>query len=72
MVINDFDVFVKNYKGRVLEVTKKTYYILPEGETRSIEEIKQDWFVDYAGRGHAYKDGSELGGKEEVVEIKEL
>jgi len=75
MVINDFDKFVEAHKkegGRVLEVTTKTYYILEPYEKRPVEEIKQDWFVEYAGRCHAYKDGAKIFGKEEVTEIKEL
>ena len=74
-LITDMDEFAAEHKkkgGRVLEVTQKVYYVIPEYEGMSTEEIKEEWFVKFNGRSHAYKDASKIYGAEHIVDIKEL
>lgn len=57
----------------VLAVTTTRYFILHGGtEGRKIEDIVKEWFVKYNGSSHAYRDGSHVGGADEVSEVKVL
>ena len=56
----------------VIEVTVKQLYILHNSETPSLGELMDEWFVTYQGRGHAYRDGSHVGGADTVLEVKNL
>ena len=65
-------------EGKVLlEVVCTQLYVLdyrytspPEDE--ALEALCQEWFVEYRGKGHAYRDGAHIGGGDEVSLIKVL
>jgi len=60
-------------KGEVLiEVTVKQLFVLHAGDDRSLEELMEEWFVKYRGCSHAYRDGSHIGGADEVVSVMNL
>ena len=74
-IIENREEFFKHHKkegGRILEVTIKRYYVIPSGESMSTEDIKKEWFEEYANQSHAYKDASRIGGGDKVVNVKEL
>lgn len=54
----------------VMEVTVKRYYILHTEP--AMAPLMHEWFVLYRGRSHAYRDGSLVGGADEVQQIKNL
>lgn len=56
----------------VVEATVRQLFILHQAEERSLKETMQDWFVRYNGRSHAYRDGSHVGGADEVQHVCDL
>lgn len=62
-------------EGQVLlEVTFKCLYILRGGgeDERGLKDMMVDWFVQYNGRSHAYRDGCHMGGGDQVQEVRNL
>jgi len=56
----------------LLEVTVKQLYILHAGDNQSLERLVHDWFVKYRGHSHAYRDGSHIGGGDELIQVRNL
>lgn len=58
----------------LLQVQFTCYYLIDAGHTdMTIEQIVQDWFVDYRGRSHAWRDGCHVGGGGDMAtEVKVL
>ena len=54
----------------VVEVTIKRLYILQN--EADLPRLMKEWFVDYRGRSHAYRDGSLVGGTDEVQQVRNL
>jgi hypothetical protein len=54
----------------VLEVTTKRFYILHAKP--DLDQLLQEWFVRYRGCSHAYRDGSLVGGADEVQQVHNL
>jgi hypothetical protein len=75
VIIKDKKVGFKHFlkkKCKVIEVTIKQYYITYPHEPLTEEQIKNEWFGTHLNKSHAYKDGSHVGGADEVVEVKFL
>jgi hypothetical protein len=64
-IINNLKKFFQHHtsiKGRILEVTIKRYYVIPEYERMTDDEIYNDWFVRHTSNSsHAYRDASSIG-----------
>jgi hypothetical protein len=54
----------------VVEVTMKRYYIVHSQP--DLPALMQEWFVKYRGSSHAYRDGSHVGGADEVQQVRNL
>lgn len=73
------DVRVKAYlktflaEGRkVIEVTKKEYYVTYPHEPLSDANLEKEWFVDFKERSHAYRDNSKLSGFTKIINVEFL
>ena len=56
----------------LLEVTTKQLYIAHAEPDGSLTALMKEWFVTYRGRSHAYRDGSHMGGGDEVQLVRNL
>ncbi len=54
----------------LLEVTLKRLYIV--SHTEDLGPLMQQWFVKHRGLSHAYRDGSLIGGSDNVTQIRNL
>ena len=54
----------------VVEVTVKRYYILHN--EAGLAHLMKEWFIKFRGRSHAYRDGSHVGGADEVQQVRIL
>lgn len=62
----------KKQGATVVQVTMTRLYIIEGNDGRPVEDLMQEWFVKYRGSSHAYRDGSHVGGSDEVQEVKVL
>jgi len=44
----------------IIKVTQEIYYELYETDEKELEEVVNEWFIEYGSSGHAYRDGSKL------------
>jgi len=63
---------MKEKGGTLLLVACTQYYVIDHGIEQPLEELMREWFVEHRGRYHAFRDGSHLGGGDEVTEVKVL
>lgn len=73
VIYNKKDFFKASLeKGcKVMEVTVKQYYVTYPNEKMTEQHIKQQWFgEEKLNSSHAYRDGSHIGGADELVDIK--
>jgi hypothetical protein len=59
-------------EGKVLLEVQTTRYFIVEHPVDNLDAILQEWFVQFRGRSHAWRDGSHVGGGDTVTKVKVL
>lgn len=60
-------------EGSILvEATFKCLYLLRHGDNGDLPGMMKEWFVDFSGRSHAYRDGCHMGGGDFIQEVRDL
>ncbi len=59
-LINNYNKESKNSKKGILKVTTEVFYNLYEHSQEDLEKLAKEWFDEFAGKPHAYRDGSKF------------
>jgi hypothetical protein len=55
----------------LVEATFRCFYVLSNGAA-DLPALMREWFVEWNGKSHAYRDNSHVGGADKVVGIRDL
>jgi hypothetical protein len=56
----------------IIEVTTTELYLVYKSDSRSHQEVVDEWFVKYASGSHATRDGSVIGGSRKLVSFRDV